>query len=39
MVIDFCYINRFEADIPDTEKPGGWFSPAETENYSPRVTF
>ena len=30
----YCYINLFGADISHTEKPGGWFAPAETGNSS-----
>ena len=39
VVIYHCYTNPFGADIPLTEKPCGWFAPAETENFSRRVTF
>ena len=28
--IYYCYMNPFETDIPQTEKPDGWFAPAET---------
>ena len=30
--------NPFGVDVPLTEKPGGWFAQAETENF-PRVRF
>ena len=38
VVIYQYYFNSFGAHIPDTEKPDGWFVPAESESSLWRAT-